>query len=217
MKTNIRPNTKIAAFSMIEMIGVLAVIAILAALLIPKVFDAINSAKINNTASGLNTVKTAVVTHFGKFGALDNSNGISFAAFETPLVVTLAKPLTNYDTYVLVAERIMDKQFESKICSDYRIELAKADSKVPDGTGGSYWLSGQGTTAVNETAPASLIVQAHLFNVAIRDAMELSRAIDGPTASLMDPTKDDFAGRVQYAKPASGTGVTDVFVYMESK
>ena len=68
MKTTIRRNTKIAAFSMIEMIGVLAVIAILAALLIPKVFDTITSAKINNTAQNISTVKTAVVNHYAKYG-----------------------------------------------------------------------------------------------------------------------------------------------------
>src|SRR6266436_5262795 len=37
------------AFTLIEMIGVLAVIAVLAALLIPKIFESINSARLNQT------------------------------------------------------------------------------------------------------------------------------------------------------------------------
>jgi prepilin-type N-terminal cleavage/methylation domain-containing protein len=42
MKTNTKRNPKLnSAFTLIEMIGVLAVIAILAAVLIPKVFEAI--------------------------------------------------------------------------------------------------------------------------------------------------------------------------------
>ena len=49
------------AFTLIEMIGVLAVIAILASMLIPKIFEAINSARINNTVQSYNAVKTAVL------------------------------------------------------------------------------------------------------------------------------------------------------------
>ncbi len=216
MKTNIRPNRKIAAFSMIEMIGVLAVIAILAALLIPKVFDAINSAKINNTASALNTVKTAVVTHFGKYGALNSWSGgtIDPANFAT------AKEAVGYDTNVLVVERIMDKPFEAKIGTGACIELVAVKAPAPTGAGGSYWLSGQSSDGapVNDTAPASMIVQAHLLNVPINDAIELSRCIDGTTLGTNVAAAADVWGRVQYAKPATATpGVTDVFVYMESK
>src|SRR5436190_1160861 len=58
------------AFTLIEMIGVLAVIAILAALLIPKVFSAINDARINNACISIDTIKTAVADHYGKYGKL---------------------------------------------------------------------------------------------------------------------------------------------------
>ena len=47
-----RSNTTSPAFTLIEMIGVLAVIAILAAVLIPKVSEAINNSLINNAAIG---------------------------------------------------------------------------------------------------------------------------------------------------------------------
>src|SRR5436309_9477324 len=63
------------AFTLIEMIGVLAVIAILAALLIPKVFEAINNSRINNAAVSYNTVKTALTDHYAKWGSLVSSNG----------------------------------------------------------------------------------------------------------------------------------------------
>ena len=212
MKTNIRPNTKTAGFSMIEMIGVLAVIAILAALLIPKVFDAINSAKINNTASGLNTVKTAVVTYFGKYGALNVTPEGKAISDYTKLEAV------RYDTNLLSA-RITDKFFETKIGTNATIELVAVTTGAPDGSGAKYWLSGAGgPTAQNDTAPASVLVQAHLQAVSIRDAMELSRAIDGPALSQTDATADDLSGRVQYKKPTdTAPGVTEVYVYMESK
>src|SRR5216117_1149408 len=68
MKTTLAPRTKFAAFTLIEMIGVLAVIAILASLLIPKILNAINDAKVNNTVLSYNTIKTATMEHYAKYG-----------------------------------------------------------------------------------------------------------------------------------------------------
>src|SRR5437763_12212905 len=82
------------AFTLIEMIGVLAVIAILAALLIPKVFGAINDARINSAVVGAQTVKTALVDHYGKYGRWDSLNGVVISPF-TP-------PINGYDTNVLM-------------------------------------------------------------------------------------------------------------------
>src|SRR5438067_10837120 len=93
------------AFTLIEMIGVLAVIAILAALLIPKVFSAINDARINNACVSLDTVKTAVADHYGKYGKLSSSFGTN----------DLTLPVANFDRTVLLAEGYLDKPFTAKI------------------------------------------------------------------------------------------------------
>src|SRR6266542_6558980 len=83
MKTNSRLNRagsrRNQGFTLIEMIGVLAVIAILAAVLVPKVFEAINNSRVNNAAMSCQTVKTAIIDHYAKFGSLPSSNGIPFA------------------------------------------------------------------------------------------------------------------------------------------
>ncbi len=68
----------IQGFTLIEMIGVLAVIAILASMLIPKIFEAINSARVNNAAVSYNAMKTAVMDHYGKYGSILVSNTIPF-------------------------------------------------------------------------------------------------------------------------------------------
>src|SRR5436309_145540 len=91
------------AFTLIEMIGVMAVIAVLASLLVPKIFESISSARIAHTALSCQTVKTAVLEHYGKFLSLASSNGIP---------VTVADSYDNFDA-VLLAEGVIDKLFDS--------------------------------------------------------------------------------------------------------
>src|SRR5215831_15216783 len=103
------------AFTLIEMIGVLAVIAILAALLIPKVFSAINDARINSAVVGCQTVKTALVDHYGKYGRWDCTNGTVLNSFSTPYV--------GYDTNVLMIESLLEKPFLTKVGTNSWIEV----------------------------------------------------------------------------------------------
>src|SRR6266487_2810379 len=112
MKINSRPINRAGirhnqGFTLIEMIGVLAVIAILAAVLVPKVFEAINNSRINNTAMTCQSVKTAIIDHYAKFGTLPVSG-----ATTPPTVLTPA--IFRYDTN-LVVEGFMDKPFGVKI------------------------------------------------------------------------------------------------------
>src|SRR5262245_29491303 len=93
------------AFTLIEMIGVLAVIAILAALLVPKVFSAINDARVNSVCVSCSTIKTAVADHYGKYGKLDQVWGTN----------QLAAPIYGYDTNILLVEGLIDKPFIAKI------------------------------------------------------------------------------------------------------
>src|SRR6266852_9641963 len=98
VKTTTQVQKQKAGFTLIEMIGVLAVIAILASFLIPKVFNAINDARINSAVVGAETVKTAVVDHYGKWGRFDATNGVVIPGFVAAL------PWTGYDTNVLMIE-----------------------------------------------------------------------------------------------------------------
>src|SRR6266700_1983436 len=102
------PNRKYAlkGFTLIEMIGVLAVIAILASLLIPKIYEAINNARISNAALSYNSIKTALADHYAKFGSLTSSNGVTITAG--------AGEALNFDK-VLVTEGFADKPFNVKI------------------------------------------------------------------------------------------------------
>src|SRR6516162_7551655 len=96
-----------AAFTMIEMIGVLAVIAILAAMLIPRVFQAVDTARVTSTAVALETVKTAAIDHYGRQGRLDMKLG-------TPIDMS-SGVYAAYDINVLMPEGLLEKPFTARL------------------------------------------------------------------------------------------------------
>lgn len=209
-------------FTLIEMIGVLAVIAILAAVLIPKVFEAINSSRISNAAITCNTVKTAVADHYAKFGTLPVDGS---TATPTPILATALPAL--YDE-VLVREGFLDKPFAVKIGDGIRavgstcarIVAAAAVDTAPDGANAAYNLDGT-TTGVNiNKAAGSHVIEAVITGVMPEDARALDKLIDGPalsgdgTDSAATGTYNaNLVGRVKYAAPGAA-GTTTVHVYL---
>jgi len=218
MKINVAETRQNKGFTLIEMIGVLAVIAILAAVLIPKVFEAINNSRVNNAAMSCQTVKTAMADHYAKAG--------SFAAeatiYGTNIPLTL--PMENYDQ-VLMRESFMDKPFATKIGNGAtgaagtraRVDVistgatrALALGATVDGTYTTgYALSGGGTNVV----VGSALLECVITGVTENDAKDLNDRIDGPTLGIAIGGGNDINGRVKYAAPAA-TGLTDVIIYV---
>ena len=64
-------------FTLIEMIGVLAIIAILAAVIAPKVFDAISDSRVDSLVEEINTVRTAVASFYKDTGRFPNQYSAS--------------------------------------------------------------------------------------------------------------------------------------------
>jgi len=195
MHTNSQPKRGNKGFTLIEMIGVLAVIAILAGLLIPKIFQAISSARISSAALACSTVKAATADHYAKNGALGTTGN-------------------KFDTLVLMAEGFLDKPFATKIGTEATTEVdlvagEPLTTTAPDGVKSAYALSG---VAGQNDAAGSQVVQAVIPGVSEADAMALSQLIDGTTMSS-GAGADDFSGRVKYAKSVGGAAVT-VHVYI---
>src|ERR1035438_2532272 len=172
-------------FTLIEMIGVLAVIAILAALLIPKVFSAINQARVNGVTVSVDTVKTAIVDHYGRYGNFDQLYG-------TNGVVTFSGGIySGYDTNILMVESLLDKPFIAAIATNATIQLCKGGNE--NGNAG-YQLGGTGS---GFTTNATYVLEAKLMGVSVADAKDLNDRIDG--ASLGFPIgSQDTVGRVEY-------------------
>jgi len=204
------------AFTLIEMIGVLAVIAILASMLIPKIFEAINSARINNTVQSYNAIKTAVMDHYGKYGS------INFVGVPAPGAAATTAQLTNYDRSILLVEALIDKPFAARVGTAWIIQAVPgAGTNTVDGINSAYDLDGSGPAApANDATPAAFVVEAVITGVAAADAIEISERLDG-LGTVAQPLSypaggADLAGRVKYADPAAGTpaGTTTLHIYI---
>ena len=187
------------AFTLIEMIGVLAVIAILAALLVPKVFSAINDARINGTCVTCETVKTAIADHYGKYGKLDQVFGTN----------ALPAPIVGYDTNILMAEGLLDKPFIAKVAggdpqTSSNLQLVTGANA---NAGAGYRLDGVNVATTN----AQFVIEAVLSQVAAADAKDLNDRIDGTSLGAA-AGQPDTRGRVEYGAITNGT--TTVYIYL---
>jgi len=189
VNTNINNNMKRSArgFTLIEMVGVLAVIAILAALLVPKIFQAINDSKLSSTVSSVNTAKTATMSYF----ASTNRFPLGDETFDK----------------TLVSSNLLDSLFQSKVADSSKLHVLTSGSL--GGTHG-YNLDGASNTTTNST-----VVECVLNGVAVADAIQLSKRIDGEAFSTNDLTAADSFGRVEYEIPTNGT--TTVYIYLAHK
>jgi len=192
MKTNRLEKRGINAFTLIEMIGVLAVIAILASLLIPKIFEAINNARINNAALSYNTVKSSIADHYAKFGSLLSSNGV---------ISTLGTPQTTNFDRVLVTEGFLDKPFQVKLAgggtnSYVRIIAADPSSATAATASNNAYDLDRGGDA--NDAVGGVVVEAIIEGATEADAKDLNDRLDGPALGTPIGTADLF-GRVKYA------------------
>ena len=185
---------KSSAFTLIEMVGVLAVIALLAAILVPKVFSAINNARYSNTVSSLNAVKTAAVDYFGKYGRFGEIGGAKFSTTSS-----------NAWDKVLVAENFLERPFDTRLGDTPTIKVVTSSGTTP-GTGNCFALNG-----VNAIPDGSTVVVATIANVLAVDAWELSKRVDGEALSATNSTSACTLGRVTY--PAGGGTVTIYLVH----
>lgn len=201
MKIKLSKPQSSKGFTLIEMIGVLAVIAILASLLIPKIFEAINNARVNNAAVSIQTVKTAVADHYAKFGSLASSNGIAIGA------------TTEYDT-VLLNEGFLDKSFAVKISNlaTNALSTAADTAGTTTPTAGNTAYNLDGASPVND-ASGSFVVEALIYGVALEDARALDRLIDGLDLSYTGTAETDLRGRVKWAEQGT-TDTYDIRVYV---
>jgi len=201
------------------MIGVLSVIAILAAVLVPKVFNAIANARASNAATCVKSIKSAIADHYAKYGSLAWNGALSTpAAIGLPALGSGA--VSNFDQ-VLVAEGMLDKPFQTKLgtgtpATDVYLMTAAASNggtvvaspNTVSVAGDAYFdLGGVGSNTVSGTVVAVAVIQG----CTLEDARNLNSIIDGPSMGEGGTSGTDIMGRVKYAM---GTGPGTVYVYL---
>lgn len=225
MRTNKRNNRqRNQGFTLVEMIGVLAVVAILTAMLIPKVFETINSARVNAAASAVNTVKTAVANHYSRTGGFADSTGtllIPSADLETG-VTQADLDAQNFDVNVLLPSGLLEKRFSVKLGDQLATNLVRvrqiATAATADditATSANYDMDGVDTDV--DTEDGSLVCECVITGVSAADARALKQEIEGSdiTAIANLPAVGGVAtkGRVKYAAILPGaTGTVLVYV-----
>jgi type II secretory pathway pseudopilin PulG len=219
VRTLVKKTKRALGFTLVELIGVMAVIAILSAMLIPKIFDAINRARIEHAAAAVNTIRTAVASHYTKFGAFADSTGTFF----TPTGVAGAQSTDAgaFDTLVLMKDRMIDKRFGVKLGDQLdtnlvRVRVIEAAATTADITAASANYDFDGVSTLVDTNNGSLVVEAVITGVNGNDAKELKEMIDGNDLTNPTPAIGAAAtlGRVKYPAIATGeTGTVLVYIY----
>lgn len=189
MKATRKQNQR-SGFTLIEMVGVLAVIAILAALLVPKIFAAIEESRYTNAVGSLNSVKAATMDYFSKNGGFTVS-----ATFDQDLITA----------------GYLETTFKTRIGTDWSCAVAAfANAKTAGGTTFAK-LDGASATASGN------VVYCTIEGVNMSDAWELSKRLDGDTMSAANDSAADDEGRVIYDADGDSDGKTDVLVYIAHK
>ena len=193
------PTNRRRGFTLVEMIGVLAVIAVLAGLLIPRVFSAIAQSRINSTALGYNSLKSASLLYFGKYGKFA---GVAGGTNSTATAL-------DWDSLVLLPEGFVEKPFETQLATTTTVSLvpASASGAVVFSVAGTYDL---GDTGLNSAIGTS-VIEAVLTEVSADDAKELNDRIDGAALGAALGVSD-IKGRVKFDIATGATGTVRLYI-----
>jgi type II secretory pathway pseudopilin PulG len=217
MKTKINPHVeqKAAAFTLIEIIGVVAVIAILAAVLTPRVVSVIARGKVSATAQSLGSLKSATTDYLTKNGSLPTRDGtgttngaVATGRFDADLV-------TGGFTEKLFACSIGTQTFDSSALSGrVHIRSLAATSSgtvtAPTATVGGVNFDLDRSTSTADFTSGQMVVAAFIPGVAIADAIAMNKILDGDDNT---GTSADSTGRCMYSAAAVDNTVT-LYVYI---
>jgi len=230
-------RTKQKGFTLIEMIGVLAVIAILAAIVAPKIFDAIRDAKIDTLVTNLNSVRTSIVQYYKDTSAFPqhdaDPSGIrgqgAIKDFFTQPTVTDAAGNT-------APQRgwqgpYIDKELENPINPSGDFTILDTAAAVVAGPGQpvapvEFDLDGNGipeySTVANAAGRVFVISYAQITGLTVDEARKLSEILDSDLGAIGATDAWWLAGRartpVGSGSPLAipGAGV-EMWVYLGSR
>lgn len=214
-KMNQQANTVKAAFTLIEIVGVVAVIAILAAVLTPRVVSVIARGKVNAAAQSLGSLKSATADYIAKNGTVPARAGTGATNAAVATGRFDADLISGGFTEKLFAVSIGTQTFDSSALTGrvhVRSQTATSSGTVstPDATTGGVNFDLDRSTASADFTTGQMVVSAFIPGVSITDAIALNKILDGDENT---GTSADTTGRCIYSAAASDNTVT-VYVYI---
>lgn len=198
---------QIAAFTLIEMIGVLAIIGILASVVSPKVIEAIRDAKVTGVIANLAAAKTAAATYYGRYNSYpqDGTRLAVVPGTNTPWTRTYGATVqvtTNTTTFgdLLVSEGLLEN-IKSPIgltgtntLTFTTNSVAHITNVITSATDGDYPMvvcrivTGSGVSNFTGAANATRTIAFYVPGVSLNEAAALKVKLDGPFSN------DAFSG-----------------------
>jgi len=208
-------RNKQAGYTLIEIIGVIAIIAILAAVLTPRVISVIARGKVNSTAQGLASLKTATTDYIVKNGSIPLRDGtgatngaVATGRFDADL---LSGGFTEKLFSCAIGTQLFDESaLTGRIHVRSQTAASAAAVAAPTATVGGSNFNLDRDTATADFLTSQTIVTAVIPAVAIADAIALNKILDGDTNT---GTAADTIGRCIYSAAAPDNTVT-VYVYI---
>ena len=206
-------QTKVkGGFTLIEMIGVIAIIAILAAVLVPKVMNAIARSKVSGTSLVFNTLKTSVADYYARSNSFPIRAGTGAADTATATGRFDADLVSAGFIDKLVTVPIGNPALTGALTTrtHVRVLAAVASGAVNPTTGAggnNYDLDSNAGTA--DFQAGQNVVSLVVPGVALADAIVLNNIIDG---TVNAGAAADRVGRCIYSAAAGGT--VSVYIYL---
>jgi len=185
-------------FTLIEMIGVLAVIAILAAIVAPKIIDAIRESRINALAEEIKTIETAVANYYRDTGQLPAAH---YSGQTTNKDLLRPRPgVKNWRGPYL------DKDLFNPVNPNGYVNLARG--------GWTFDIDGDGNNDYGNGTPKPIVAILSIGGLTADQARRLSDLLDGDGDRTTGTNAWYAAGRVRTANSADPGNAANTQIYV---